>query len=129
MCYLSDEELEVASRFLFLSMALVVMRQDINTIETGSFKIKEPYLELLNKMTKEATFERSKLRSIMKKQDIKVVTLHQHDTFSSYLFICRGREERRKYVNQAIRKKVEAILKELMDKVQQPSQSSASANT
>lgn len=129
MRYLNDEELEAGSRFLFLSMALIVMQQDIRTIETGSFKIKEPYMKLLDNMMKEATNERRKLRSVMKKQDIKVVTLDQNDSFSSYLFICQGREEMRHYFNPAIRKKVEAILGELMHRAQQPSQSSASANT
>lgn len=129
MRYLSDEELEVAARFLFLSMALIVIQQDIHTIEAGSFKIKEPYIELLGRMTTEATNERSKLRSVMKKKDIKVVPLNQNDSFSSYLFICQGREEKRNYFNPAIRKKVKTIMEELMHKVRQPSQSSVSVNT
>src|SRR5699024_323762 len=98
-------------------------------IEAGPFKIKEPYIEILGKMTTEATNERSKLRTVMKKKDIKVVTLNQNDSFSSYLFICQGREEKRNYFNPAIRKKVKAIMEELMHKVQQPSQSSVSADT
>jgi len=129
MRYLSDEELKTASRFLFLSMALIVMRQDKYSLENVSFKIKGPYMELLNEMIKEAADESNKLRSIMKKQDMKVVTLHQTKSFSSYLFICRGREEERHYFNPVIRQKVESILEEFMRKALQPSQPSVSANT
>ncbi|GGB39512.1 hypothetical protein GCM10011409_16270 [Lentibacillus populi] len=128
MRYLSDEEIDVASSFLFLSMALIVIQQDIQEIQSGAFKIKEPYLELLEKMTAEATEERRKLQEVMKKKDIKVVTLNQNDSFSSYLFLCQGREEKRNYFNPAIRKKVKAIIQELMHKALQPFQPFASAN-
>ncbi|MTW85476.1 hypothetical protein F3157_07340 [Virgibacillus dakarensis] len=128
MRYLSDEEIDVASSFLFLSMALIVIQQDIQEIQSGAFKIKEPYLELLEKMTAEATEERRKLQEVMKKKDIKVVTLNQNDSFSSYLFLCQGREEKRNYFNPAIRKKVEAIIQALMHNALQPFQPFASAN-
>ncbi|MEW9675004.1 hypothetical protein ABRT01_02240 [Lentibacillus sp. L22] len=129
MRYLSDEEIEVASRFLFLSMALIVMEQDMQTIESGSFKIKEPYMELLDRMTTEAMNERRKLRDVMRKKHMKVVTLNKNDSFSSYLFLCEGREEKRNYFNPAIRKKVEAIIHELMHRALPLFQPSASANT
>ncbi|MEN1970232.1 hypothetical protein WMZ97_19445 [Lentibacillus sp. N15] len=128
MRYLNDEELAVASRFLFLSMALLVMQQDIRTIESGAFKIKEPYLKLLEKMIAEATNERHMLRDTMRKKAIKVVILNKNDSFSSYLFLCQGREETRNYFNPAIRKKVEAIVQEFMLKALPLFQPHASAN-
>ncbi|WP_106498073.1 hypothetical protein [Lentibacillus sp. Marseille-P4043] len=129
MRYLNDEELEVASRFLFLSMAIIVIQQDVQHIQTGSFKIKEPYLKLLEKMTTEATNERRKLRNEMTKKNISIVTLNHNDSFSSYLFVCQGREEQRNYFNPAIRKKVEGIIQELMHKVLPRYQQHASVNT
>src|SRR5699024_2858423 len=50
MRYLSEDELKLATRFLFLSMAIIVMEKDIQHIQRGAFKIKEPYTELLGKM-------------------------------------------------------------------------------
>ncbi|WP_164669546.1 hypothetical protein [Virgibacillus doumboii] len=129
MRYLNDEELQLASRFLFLSMAMVVIQQDIQHIQKGAFKIKEPYTELLEKMYSEATHERRKLRKMMEDEKLKVVTLNSNDSFSSYLFLCKGREEQRNYFNPAIRKKVETILHELMQKALPPYQHYVSANT
>ncbi|MGY0692832.1 hypothetical protein ACW2QC_08585 [Virgibacillus sp. FSP13] len=129
MRYLSDQELEVASRFLFLSMAIIVIQQDVQHIQIGAFKIKEPYLKLLEKMTTEATNERRKLRNEMTKKNITIVTLNHNDSFSSYLFVCQGHEEQRNYFNPAIRKKVEGIIHELMHKVLLRYQQHASANT
>ncbi|AVQ98613.1 hypothetical protein OBCHQ24_06180 [Oceanobacillus iheyensis] len=129
MRYLTEEERHIASRFLFLSMAIVVIQQDIQHIERGAFKIKEPYMELLETMTTVASAERRELRTQMNKRRIEVVTLHKNDSFSSFLFICQGREEKRNYFNPAIRKKVHAIIQELMQKSLPPFPKPVSAKT
>ncbi|GAA0596437.1 hypothetical protein GCM10009001_10680 [Virgibacillus siamensis] len=129
MRYLSEEEFQLASRFLFLSMAMVVIQQDIQHIQNGSFKIKEPYMDLLEKMNTEAANERRQLRKSMQKNKLKVLTLNKNDSFSSFLFLSNGREEKRNYFNPAIRKKVEVIIQELMQKALPPYQHSVSANT
>lgn len=54
---LPEEELQSAARFVFLSMAIVVMEQDMKHIEAGGFKIKEPYLGLLAEMNDHAENE------------------------------------------------------------------------
>ncbi|MGP4065889.1 hypothetical protein ACTWPF_13265 [Oceanobacillus sp. M65] len=129
MRYLTEEERHIASRFLFLSMAIVVIQQDIQHIERGAFKIKEPYMELLETMTTVASAERRELRTQMNKRRIEVVTLHKNNSFSSFLFICQGREEKRNYFNPAIRKKVHAIIQELMQKSLPPFPKPVSAKT
>ncbi len=114
MRYLTDEELGIASRFLFLSMAIVVIQQDIQNIQKGAFKIKEPYIQLLEKMNANALAERRQLRTIMENKKLRVMLINKNDSFSSYLFYCKGNEEKRNYFNPAIRKKVEEIVQEIM---------------
>src|SRR5690625_6127811 len=80
MRYLKDEEFNIASRFLFLSMARVVIQLDIENIEQGPFKIKNPYLFLLRKMISKATNERRHLRKLMKDKSIQVVIQHKNET-------------------------------------------------
>jgi hypothetical protein len=131
MRYLTDEELELASRFLFLSMAIVVVQQDIQNIQKGSFKIKEPYIQLLEKMNTNALAERRQLRIKMENKKLRVMLINKNDSFSSYLFYCKGKEEKRNYFNPAIRKKVEEIVQEIMWKAlsqnQDPAYASANA--
>ncbi|MCG1029504.1 hypothetical protein J5S49_14495 [Virgibacillus halodenitrificans] len=130
MRYLNDEELQISSRFLFLSMALVVIQQDIQLFKKGPFKIKELYLHPLEKMETPGINERKELKKIMQKKQLKVFTLTKNDSFSSFLFVCRGKEEKRNYFNPAIRKKVEVILQELMKKaIQQHDLHDVSAKT
>lgn len=126
---MNEDELQLASRFLFLSMAMVVIQQDLQHIQTGAFKIKEPYKDLLEKMYSEASSERKQLRKKMADQKMQVLTLNKNDSFSSFLFLCNGREEKRNYFNPAIRKKVEIIMQELIQKARPPYQHSASVNT
>jgi hypothetical protein len=114
MRYLTEEELHTATRSLFLTMAIIVIKQDLEHLQHSASKIKEPYTALLEKMVMEGTDERRQLQTIMKRKCLKVVTLNKNDSFSSFLFVCQGREEKRNYFNPAIRKKVEVIMVELM---------------
>lgn len=128
MRYLHDDELQVATRFLFLSMAIVVLNQDMNHIKDGKFKINEPYLDLIERMTLLARKERRKLRKIMQDKKMQVIHLNKNDSFSSFLFLCQGREEKRNYFNPAIRKKVEEVIRSLMGKALLSFQDSAVVN-
>lgn len=128
MRYLNEDELQIATRFLFLSMAIVVLNQDINHIRNGNFKINEPYLELIERMTILARKERRKIHKIMQDKKMQVIHLNKNDSFSSFLFLCQGREEKRNYFNPAIRKKVEEVIRNLMEKALQSIQDSAVVN-
>lgn len=125
--YLKDEELQIATRFLFLSMAIVVLNQDINHMKQGEFKINEPYIDLIEKMISLARNERRFLRKTMEDKKIQVVRLNKNESFSSFLFLCQGKEEKRNYFNPTIRKKVEEVIRSLMEKALQPFQDSAVA--
>ncbi|MDX8045743.1 hypothetical protein SH601_07045 [Gracilibacillus sp. S3-1-1] len=115
MRYLNEQEWQLASRFLFLSMALTVIKHDLQKMnQLSPFKINEPYIALLEKMEKNATNERRELRKKMQQEKIQVLAAEKKDSFTSYLFLCKGKEEKRNYFNPAIRKKVEVILEELL---------------
>lgn len=114
MRYLSEQEMDIATRFLFLSMAVTVMEQDIRYVENGRFKIKEPYIEVLEMLIARAKAERKSLRKTMQDRKIRISTLNKNDSFTSYLFIAGRKEEQRNYFNPAIRKHVENIIRELI---------------
>ncbi|MFC7063554.1 hypothetical protein [Halobacillus seohaensis] len=122
MRHLKQKELEIASRYLFLSMAITVIRQDRKHFERGNFKIKEPYMELLGMMELEGREERKSLKYQMDTHKLQVIESGRNDSFTSFLFLAHGYEEKRNYFNPAIRKKVKTILFELMKKSLQQSQ-------
>lgn|SRR5690625_1123406 len=114
MSYLNEHELQLASRFLFLSMVIIVIQRDIETIRQGSFKIKRPYMIVLEKMLTQATNERRLLRQSMKQLNVRVTLLQKDDLFSTFLFMSQGSEEKRNYFNPTIKKKVENIFWNLL---------------
>lgn len=124
MRHIAEEDYQLMSRFLFLSMAIVVMEQDMHHFQQGIFKIKEPYIKLLGQMLVEAKQQRKQLRQTMNNGNMHVSILNQNDSFSSYLFRSKGLEEKRNYFNPAIRKKVEGIMQDLMLVTKNPSTSS-----
>ncbi|AKG04990.1 hypothetical protein AAV35_009370 [Salimicrobium jeotgali] len=116
MAHLKEKQLDKASRYLFLTMAITVIKQDRRHIANGAHKIKEPYLELLGKMEVCAREERKHLRSFMDTHQVYVIETSRHEAFTTFSFMAAGYEEKRNYFNPAIRRKVEFILWELMEK-------------
>lgn len=105
---------DVATRFLFLGMARRIIQLDMNNIQNGPFKIKGPYIHLLEKMHTLATNERRKLNKIMWDKKISIIFVEKDYLTSSYKLIYNGKEEIRSYHNNIIRKYVKEILEELM---------------
>ncbi|KAB8126887.1 hypothetical protein F9U64_18880 [Gracilibacillus oryzae] len=116
MRYLDQQDWEIASRYLFVDMTLRTIERDLNVLKQASpFKITEPYIALLNKLKKVGTAERKKLKNTMHQKKITVTLNEKQDSFTSYLFATKGKQEERNYFNPAIRKKVENILNEWMN--------------
>lgn len=114
MRYLNKEEMNIATRFLFLSMAIIVIEQDLRNFEEGAFKIKDPYKQLLRKMNSLALLERKQLKRRMHQQKIQVIHGERTRFFSSFIFIAQQKQEEKSYFNPAIRNHVELIVRELI---------------
>lgn len=114
MRYLSKEEIAITTRFLFISMAIIVIEQDLRHMEDGPFKIKEPYVQLLHQMNLAAQRERKQLRKQMSEKNLQVIRGERTRFFSTFILIAEQKQEEKSYFNPAIRKHVEMILRELM---------------
>ncbi|WP_054859454.1 hypothetical protein [Gracilibacillus sp. JCM 18860] len=116
MRYIGEQEFKTATRFLFLTMTIQVIQSDIKRLEKLSppFKINEPYLALLHRLEIKATAERRLLKQEMYKENIQVILSDKDGTFTEYTFICKGKEEKRRYFNPAIRSKVRNMIEELI---------------
>lgn len=119
MRYLDVEDLKIATRFVFLSMAITVLKQDLHYIQKGKFKIKEPYIFLIEQMISLAVEQRRKLRKRMYALKLTVTRVRKNDLFTTYLFVCKRREEERTYFNPVIRNKVKEIIFSLLNNVLQ----------
>ncbi|HLR72426.1 MAG TPA: hypothetical protein VK085_13475 [Pseudogracilibacillus sp.] len=112
-----QHELKIASYYLFLDMAIKVLEIDRQNIINGNFKIKPPYLKLINELTSNAIKKRKELKQTMYRQKIKVNFLYREGEFSYYKFIFHRSETVRSYFNPVIKKNVEKIIHELIDEL------------
>ncbi|KAB8139245.1 hypothetical protein F9U64_01070 [Gracilibacillus oryzae] len=112
---LDKDEWQIASRFLFVDLTLKVIDRDLKMLkESSPFKISEPYITLLERTKKIGTAERKALKKKMYQENIGVVQNKKEESFTYYLFSCKGAKEERSYFNPNIKKKVENILDEWM---------------
>src|SRR5699024_316913 len=105
--------MQIACRFLFLSMAIQTLALDREPIEYGSITIKEPYIEKIHAMTSKAVKERRELRSNMYKDRIQIHLLNREASFTTYQYILGKNEMEIPFNNMVIRQNVEKILREL----------------
>ncbi|QGH35118.1 hypothetical protein GI584_14165 [Gracilibacillus salitolerans] len=114
MRYITDEEFKIASSYLFLSMAIEVIQKDLHTLRNNSiFKINEPYIKMLESVEKKAIEERREFKQQMHMNKLSVLLTDKSDQFTEYTYYSKRKEEKRRYFNPAIRKKVLVILEEL----------------
>lgn len=107
---------DIASRLIFISMAMTVIQQDIIHIQNGPFKIKEPYIDQLERMHTTASNECRDLKKEMWDKRISFVLMGRRKGSTEYKFIVNGKERTRAYNNHIIKKNVKEILEELMKK-------------
>src|SRR5699024_8963291 len=105
--------MQIASRFLFLSMAIQTLEVDRQQIEYGNIKIKEPYIEKIEEMTSKAVKERRELRSTMYKDRIQIHLLNREASFTTYQYIIVKNEMEIPFNKMVMRKNVVRILREL----------------
>lgn len=111
MTIIPDEEKDMIEKSIYLPMVLTVLNRDLTIIHHSPFKLKEPYIELIESTIKNIQIELSEVKKYMRKHKIKVYKLKRDDTFTMYAFFYKGYEEHHNYFNPRIRNKV----KELMD--------------
>lgn len=104
----------IASRYVFVQLARVVIQQDIKRIENGSFKIKEPYIAQLERMHTLATNECRELKVEMRDKKIKVITMENKNGFTAYKYIVGQIEQTKPFYNPIIRRNVKEILEDLI---------------
>src|SRR5690625_4830737 len=111
MRYISKEEHEIASRYLFVDLAIKTIEVDLERLEKHDlFKIKEVYVNLLKKLLEIGIEERRKLKKLLKKEDIQVVLTDKREDFTEYIPNSKCKEEIKITIIILIKNRVSDIL-------------------
>lgn len=111
MTRISEEDRNILEQAIYLPMVLTVLDRDFSVVEKSPFKLKRPYLELIEETMKSIQSELASVKKYMKLNGMKVERIKTDDAFTMYLFLYKGYEEHHNYFNPRLRNRVEDLLR------------------
>ncbi|WP_075981508.1 hypothetical protein [Bacillus massilinigeriensis] len=110
MTRIPDDDRNIMEQAIYLPMLLKVLERDLLIINNSPFKIKKPYLDLIEQIMKEIQSELRKVKQYMKKNKLEVHQINHDEAFTMFLFLYKGYEEHHNYFNPRIRNKVQELM-------------------
>lgn len=110
MTRIPEEDRNIMEKAIYLPMVLIVLNRDLSVIEKSPFKLKKPYVELIEETMKDIQKELAEVKKYMKQNKLQVTETKRDDAFTMYLFIYKGYEENHNYFNPRIRNKVQELM-------------------
>lgn len=111
MPLIAQEEIAHFENLIYLPMVLIILERDRALFEGGSFKLKRPYLELVDGAARQVQKELTETKIHMRKNHMKMLKGANDDTFTEYIFYHGGYEDHRRYLNLRLRNRVEELLR------------------
>ena len=110
MPLIPDEAIPYLENMIYLPMVLTILEKDRTIFESGPFKLKRPYITMVEGATKQVQKELKETRVYLKKHSMQVLRGEGDDMFTEYVFFHGGYEEHRRYLNVRLRNRVEELL-------------------
>jgi hypothetical protein len=110
MTRIPEEDRNIMEKAIYLPMVLIVLNRDLSVVEKSPFKLKKPYVELIEETMKVIQREIAEVKKYMKINKLQVTETKRDDAFTMYLFIYKGYEENHNYFNPRIRNKVQELM-------------------
>ncbi|WP_028392709.1 hypothetical protein [Bacillus cihuensis] len=110
MIRIPETDRDIIETALYLPMLLKILEQDKVLIEQGSFKIKSPYMDIVESAISAVRKDLKVAKDHLRKEKIKVEEIKREADFTMYTFIYKGYEEHHNYFNPRLRNKCEELL-------------------
>lgn len=110
MTRIPEEDRDIMEQAIYLPMVLTILNRDLTVIQNSPFKLKKPYLLLVEETLKVIQKELSEVKRYMSRNRLKVEEIHRDEAFTMFLFLFKGYEEQHNYFNPRIRNKVQELL-------------------
>lgn len=110
MTRIPEEDRNVMEQAIYLPMVLTVLNRDLIVINKSPFKLKQPYLDLIEETMKVIQNELTEIKRYMNKNQLKVQEMKRDDAFTMFMFLYKGYEEHHNYFNPRIRNKVQELM-------------------
>ncbi|MCM3527832.1 hypothetical protein M4D56_01820 [Cytobacillus oceanisediminis] len=110
MTRIPEKDRDILEQAMYLPMLLTILERDRIIIDNAGFKLKEPYLQLIEETIKAVQRDLKETRLAMRKGQMKVEQVARDEAFTMFLFIYKGFEEQHNYFNPRIRNKVQELM-------------------
>lgn len=107
---LKNEVIPYLENMIYLPMILTILEKDRLLIQKGEFKLKKPYLGLLDGVAKHVHKELGNTAAYLRMNQLTVIRGKMDDIFTEYIFLHDHQEERRRYLNVRLRNRTEELL-------------------
>ncbi|RND00649.1 hypothetical protein [Lysinibacillus halotolerans] len=116
MAHIPIETVPYLEAAIYLPMLLIVLEKDHAQIENGQFKLKRPYIYLIDEARRYAEDDLKKTKDYLKNHQLRVVQGNRDELFTEYHFHYMKIMEVRRYSNIRLRNQVEDLLKLYLNK-------------
>lgn len=110
MTRIPEHDRNIMEQAIYLPMVLTVLNKDLMVINNSPFKLKKPYLDLIEETMKVIQRELSEAKKYMRTNKLQVMQTKRDDAFTMFLFLYKGYEEHHNYFNPRIRNKVQELM-------------------
>lgn len=111
----TPEDLEHFENLIYLPMLLTVLSLDRERL--NGVKLPKPYYNLIDSAIKEIQKDLQKTHEYARKRNMKLVQGKTDATFTGYIFMFKGYEDPRSYLNVRLRNRTEELIELYFAKV------------
>jgi len=95
---------------IYLPMIINILERDREVIETSSFKLKGPYVNIVENTLKTIRAELKETNNYARRNNMKLIKKGKDDSFTEYVFFHGGYEDKRRYLNLRLRNRTEELI-------------------
>ena len=110
MPLIPSDSLPYFEKLIYLPMIINVLERDRETIEISPFKLKGPYINIVENALKIVRAELKDTNIYARNKNLKLNKRGKDDSFTEYAFIHGGYEDIRRYLNIRLRNRTEELI-------------------
>lgn len=110
MLYGDEEDRILVDKYIMYPMLLTIFNRDLRVIAASPFKLRQPYITLVEKVMNAISYELRDVKREMMKRKIKVADARPVDDITEYQIFIRGYQEVMRFPNVHLRNKAELLM-------------------
>ncbi|MCM3324223.1 hypothetical protein [Cytobacillus kochii] len=109
MTRINEADRNLLEQAIYLPMIIIILERDLKIIEKSPFKIKQPYITLMENTIKNVQRDLKEVKDKLRKENMRVNQIGHDESFTMYEFHYKGYDEQHSYFNPRIRNKCEEL--------------------